>query len=296
MRLVSCGRKGPGIFNFMVMLDSPKKESIQRFYDVGSVYYSEIYGEHIHDGYYITGCESRAEAQENLIRFLVEKAGIQKGARVLDVGCGTGGGSLWLAKNLGASTVGITISSKQLEMAEASAEKYLTDSVFYLMDAEKMDFACKFDVTWAVAVCTHFEKQREFIKRATRFLVSGGTFIIYDWMLPPSGPGNSNDGRYLTSVKRGLLLQSLHTLAEYKAWFTEIGYDIVYAEDVTPFTIKTWDDAIYFVKQPAVWKLIYELVRKEGKEVFSFVKSLSDMKTALNKKKLIAGIIIARKK
>ena len=85
----------------MVMLDCPIKESIRRFYDIGSGYYSEIYGKHIHDGYYITGRESRAEAQENLIRYLVEKAGIPRCAGVLDVGCGTGGSSIWLARNLG---------------------------------------------------------------------------------------------------------------------------------------------------------------------------------------------------
>ncbi len=278
----------------MVMLDSPKKESIQRFYDIGSIYYSEIYGEHLHDGYYITGRESRAEAQENLIRHLVEKAGIPWGAKILDVGCGIGGSSVWLGKNLGASTVGITISSKQVEMSEAAAEKNRTKSVFYLMDAEKMEFECMFDVIWAVAFCTHLEKQREFIQRATRFLKSKGTFIIFDWMLP-SAPGNSNDGRDISSIKRGMLLQSLHTLSEYQSWFTDAGYNLVYRENVTPFTVKTWDDAIYFVRQPAVWKLIYELVRKEGKEVFTFVKSLNAMKTAMEKNKLIAGVIIARK-
>ena len=89
------------------------REKVQRFYDLGSPYYYEIYGEHIHDGYYVTGRESKEEAQENLIRLLVEKARIKRGARILDVGCGMGGSSIWLAENLGAVTVGITISPVQ---------------------------------------------------------------------------------------------------------------------------------------------------------------------------------------
>ena len=193
-----------------------------------------------------------------------------------------------------ASTVGITISSRQVEMAEAAAEKYRTNSVFYLMDAEKMEFNRKFDVIWAVAFCTHLERQQEFIKRATRFLNSNGLFIIYDWMLN-TGSNSLPVERNLNSIRRGMLVQSLHTLSEYRTWFTGDGYGCVFTEDVTPFTIKTWEDAIFFVRQPAVWKLLYELVRKEGKEVFTFVKSLNAMKTAMEKNRLIAGVVIARK-
>jgi tocopherol O-methyltransferase len=293
MQLVSCGIEEQRISIYMVMLDSPKKEHIKRFYDIGSVYYSKIYGEHFHDGYYITGQEPRAEAQENLIRYLVEKAGISNGIKVLDVGCGIGGSSFWMAKNLGASTVGITISSRQVEMAQASADKFRTNSVFYLMDAETLDFNVKFDVIWAVAVCTHLENQKRFIQRATRFLNPKGVFVIYDWMLP--GSGSSSDGRNLESIRRGMLLQSLHSFSEYQTWFTDNGYDNVDTKNITPFTIRTWDDAIFFVRQPAVWKLIYKLVRKEGKEVFTFVKSLNAMKTAMEKRKIISGVVIARK-
>ncbi len=278
----------------MVILDSPKKETIRRFYDIGSPYYREFFGEHIHDGFYITGGESKAEAQENLIRLFVEKAEIPRGAKILDVGCGIGGSSVWLGKNLGAKTVGITISPNQVEIAKASAEKNHTDSVFYLMDAEKMDFNDTFDVIWAVAVSTHLENQKEFIKRATRFLKSNGVFIIFDWMLTPDSI-NTPDDKYIKSVRRGMLLQSMHTLTEYRAWFTESGYDIVYQDNITPFTIKTWDDGIAVVRQPAVWKLVYQLAVKEGKEALAFVRSLSAMKTAMEKGKIIAGVIIARK-
>jgi tocopherol O-methyltransferase len=279
----------------MVTLNSPQKETIKKFYDIGSPYYREFFGEHIHDGYYITGHETRAEAQENLIKLFVEKAEIPRGAKILDVGCGMGGSSIWLSKNLGAKTVGITLSPKQVEIASASAAKNHTDSVFSVMDAEKLEFNETFDVIWAVAVTTHLENQKEFINRATRLLDTGGTFIIFDWMLTPDSINTPND-KYIKSVRRGMLLQSMYTLLEYQTWFTENGYDITYMENITQPTIHTWDDALSVVRQPAIWKMIVKLAVKEGKEALDFARSLNAMKTAMKKGTIIAGVIIARKK
>ena len=50
------------------------REKIRKFYDLGSPLYFEVYGQHIHDGYYVTGKETKQEAQENLTKLLVEKA------------------------------------------------------------------------------------------------------------------------------------------------------------------------------------------------------------------------------
>lgn len=104
------------------------REKVQKFYDFGSPLYFEVYGQHIHEGYYVTGKESKQEAQENLIKLLAEKARIAKGARILDVGCGMGGSSIWLAKNLGADTTGITISPVQVEMAKKLAQEMKVDA------------------------------------------------------------------------------------------------------------------------------------------------------------------------
>src|SRR5436853_7891389 len=72
-------------------------EAIQEHYDLASPYYEKRWGKHLHHGYYQTGEESKEEAAENLIEFLVELAGVREGARVLEVGCGTVGTSAGLS-------------------------------------------------------------------------------------------------------------------------------------------------------------------------------------------------------
>src|SRR2546423_1903262 len=96
-------------------------EAIQEHYDLASPYYEKLWGKHLHHGYYQTGEESKEEAAENLIKFLVERAEIREGARVLDVGCGIGGTSAWLSERLGCEVTGITISPIQIEMATEAA-------------------------------------------------------------------------------------------------------------------------------------------------------------------------------
>ncbi len=134
-------------------------EKVKRFYDLGSPYYLELFGIHIHDGYFISGKESREKAQENLIKLLVDKAKIKNGSRILDVGCGVGGSSIWLAKNLDAVTVGINISPVQVDIANQLAREQKVNSSFLLMNAEDMDFPEPFDVIWVVAALTHFPNQ-----------------------------------------------------------------------------------------------------------------------------------------
>jgi tocopherol O-methyltransferase len=66
------------------------KDRIRDFYDVVSPVFREFWGEHLHDGYYETGDESKSDAQEKLVRYLADAAQLPRDARGLDVGCGMG--------------------------------------------------------------------------------------------------------------------------------------------------------------------------------------------------------------
>jgi tocopherol O-methyltransferase len=270
------------------------REKISKFYDLGSPLYLEVYGRHIHDGYYITGKEAKQEAQENLTKLLIEKAGIEKGAKILDVGCGVGGSSIWLAEKLSASTVGITISPIQLEIAQKLAKENGVDSSFLLMNAEEMHFEETFDVIWLLAAATHFKDQAKFIKLATKSLNKGGKFIIFDWMLDEHVLDPLND-RYVKPVAEKMLLSSLHSLNTYLNWFISDGYRIIYSEDVTIHTIKTWDDALSVIKKLGNLKITAHIRKEEVLEILNFFKSIGAMKTAMEKHRLIAGIVIAEK-
>ncbi len=124
------------------------KEKVREHYDRMSPYYHALWGEHIHHGYWIRGDESKETAQVQLIEHLAQAARIPRGAKILDVGCGFGASSIYLARKYGAEATGITISRVQVEMANQAAAKAGVSAKFVLMDAEAMTFEDSFDVAW----------------------------------------------------------------------------------------------------------------------------------------------------
>src|SRR6185503_342616 len=97
------------------------KQKIIEHYELVSPYYRELWGEHLHHGYWVTGSESKEEAQLALTAHLAQVAQIPKGADILDVGCGFGGSSLYLAREYRAAVTGITISETQAAIAGQNA-------------------------------------------------------------------------------------------------------------------------------------------------------------------------------
>src|SRR5262245_51362391 len=112
------------------------KQKIVEHYDLVSPYYHSLWGEHLHHGYWIRGDESKEAAQLQLTEHLAKLANISMGAEVLDIGCGFGASSLFLARKYKARATGITISSVQVEMAQKAAAAAQLDAQFLLMDAE----------------------------------------------------------------------------------------------------------------------------------------------------------------
>lgn len=146
------------------------KTKIVEHYDTISQYYKSLWGDHIHHGYWIRGDETKEHAQQQLIEHLAGLAGIQPGARLLDIGCGFGGSSLFLARTLGVSATGITISPVQVQMANEAAIQEALDAHFMLMDAEEPHFDECFDVLWSVESISHYHDRARFFRRVLPFL------------------------------------------------------------------------------------------------------------------------------
>src|SRR6266487_6700553 len=145
---------------------SNDKHRIIKHYDVLSPYYRSLWGEHLHHGYWIRGNETKEKAQLQLIEYLAQVAGIKPGRRILDVGCGFGASSIFLARNYRAQATGITISPIQVEMANQAAARENVNAKFLLMDAEAMKLNHSFDVVWSVESIAHYPNKEKFFASA----------------------------------------------------------------------------------------------------------------------------------
>lgn len=120
----------------------------------------------MHFGFYDTFHKTLGEAILNMNAVLAQKAGIQNSSKVLDAGCGVGGSSIWIAKNIGASVVGITLVEEQVAKARRLAKKYGVESKteFLRRDFLSTGFPdSSFDIVWAIESVCYAEHKRDFL-------------------------------------------------------------------------------------------------------------------------------------
>lgn len=183
-------------------LDKPSRaytsDSVAREYDAWTAdgileYY---WGEHIHLGYYSPEEMEAGYKKKNFIQakydFIDEmmafggiNADEDKGANVLDVGCGFGGTSRYLAKALGpeAKVTGITLSPNQVKRGtELAEERGINNAQFTVMNALEMDFPDNsFDIVWACESGEHMPDKEKYINEMMRVLKPGGKFVMATW-------------------------------------------------------------------------------------------------------------------
>ncbi len=145
----------------LIACPNVKKSVIRTHYDLSTLFYRLMWGPHIHHGLW-SGDESPRVAQLQLTEQMASLAGIQGGERVIDIGCGMGGSSIWLAKKRGCDVTGVTISSVQRSWATASAavKRSKPRPKFLHSDAETIDFESQsVDVVWSIECTEHlFDK------------------------------------------------------------------------------------------------------------------------------------------
>jgi cyclopropane-fatty-acyl-phospholipid synthase len=131
--------------------------------------------------YFETPDESLDDAQLAKKRHLAAKLLIGRGDRLLDIGCGWGGLGLYLAEMTGADVTGITLSTEQLQVANArAAEKKLTRSARFLLQ-DYRDITGPFDRIVSVGMFEHVgvDFYETFFKRCAELLTDNGVMMLH---------------------------------------------------------------------------------------------------------------------
>jgi tocopherol O-methyltransferase len=269
------------------MLRSNDKHRIIKHYDAISPYYRSLWGEHLHHGYWIRGDESKEKAQLQLIEHLAQLAGVKPGSEILDIGCGLGASTLYLAKNYKAAVTGITISEVQVEMATKAAATEQLDAKFLLMDAEAMHFQKQFDLLWSVESISHYQRREEFFASAAKLLKPGGLFAITDWFKKENlTPAETK--KFIDPIEKGMLVE-LQIMDDYEHFLTSNGLQIMRRDILNKNCAKTWDLCLDIISDKAFWALAVKL----GPEFVSYLKAFQAMRAGFASGNFVYGLFVA---
>jgi tocopherol O-methyltransferase len=240
-------------------------QQIQEFYDASSGLWEQIWGEHMHHGYY--GADGkvkkdRRQAQIDLIEELLKWAGVQKAENILDVGCGIGGSSLYLAEKFHAKATGITLSPVQAARATQRAQELnlVSQAHFQVADAQAIPFADNsFDLVWALESGEHMPDKTRFMQECYRVLKPGGMFVMVTWCHRPTDnlPLTADEEKHLAEIYRVYCLPCVISLPEYENIARQLGLQNIRTADWSKAVAPFWDvviDSAFSLQ--AIWGLL----------------------------------------
>lgn len=268
--------------------------TIARFWDKTSLGWRAIWGPHIHHGYY-DGIETISPliAQERLIDKLSSLVGISPHDQILDVGCGMGGSTLYLAKHYHAHVEGITLSKKQIAIAYQSAiAENINHVVFKIEDAHQLKSYDDehFDIVWSLESCEQFHDKLQFLKQAFRVLKPGGKLMLATWC-----SDKEEYHGFLAKQYRKLCmafdLPYMPTLEHYTTLLKSVGFDLTLCEDWSLQVAKSWDIGLQMSQTFSFIKLF----KLGGIRGLRFLRQAYLMRDAFQQKRVRYGVFIAVK-
>lgn len=116
----------------------------------------------------------------------MEKLDLKPGQRVLDVGCGIGGGDFYMAENFDVEVVGIDLSVNMISLALERAIGLKCSVEFEVADCTKKTYPDNsFDVIYSRDTILHIQvRQSLFIYfMQIKFLIIGNTLFCFSFFL-----------------------------------------------------------------------------------------------------------------
>lgn len=267
----------------MIMEEEEKKKlqlGIAEFYDESSGIWENIWGDHMHHGFYdpdstVSVSDHRA-AQIRMIENSLTFASLSEDPSkwpksVVDVGCGIGGSSRYLAKKFGASCVGITLSPVQAERANAlAAAQGLADKVsFRVADALEQPFPDgQFDLVWSMESGEHMPNKPKFVGELARVAAPGGTIIIVTWCHRDLRPDEESLQQWekdlLKKICDSFYLPEWCSTADYVKLLETMSLQDIKSADWSPFVAPFWPAVI---RSALTWKGFTSILRSGLKTI-----------------------------
>ncbi|KAJ0657550.1 putative tocopherol C-methyltransferase [Helianthus debilis subsp. tardiflorus] len=260
--------------------DQQLKKGIAEFYDESSGIWENIWGEHMHHGFYdpdaVVQISDHRSAQIRMIDQALAFASVSEEASmkprsIVDVGCGIGGSARYLSRKYGAECCGITLSPVQAERAQAlaTAQGLANKVSFQVADALNQPFPDgKFDLVWSMESGEHMPDKLKFVSELARVAAPGATIIIVTWchrdLSATEKSLRPEEKRLLDKICDGFYLPAWCSTADYIKLLESLSLKDIksadWSDNVAPFwpavirSALTWDGLTSLLQSG--WKTI----------------------------------------
>lgn len=194
----------------------------------------------IHRAIWAPGVNNREDAFLFLNRLIANAitpliGTVPSDTHLIDLGCGVGGTSTFLANTLGISVTGISISEMQIAIANARIQDApLQNRVQFLSaDFDKLPELDQADALCAIESFVHARDANAFFLQAAALLKQSGRLIVCDDFL---GENVSEEGlRCVVRFKKGWQLNSLLTVKEIESIAQQCGFRLVESHPLSKY-------------------------------------------------------------
>lgn len=152
-------------------------------YEVPAEFFAYVMGDHLKYscGYWPNDVSVLSESEEAALALVVERLALEDGMKVLDLGCGWGSLTLWIAEHFPNSAVtGVSNSSVQRDYIMQQIEQRGIQNVEILTcDMNSFSSDEQFDRVVSIEMFEHMRNYAELFKRIDRWLPPDGRFFMH---------------------------------------------------------------------------------------------------------------------
>ena len=168
--------------NEAVIAPLPEKANEQH-YELPPEFFSMVLGRQRKYSccYWPDGIDTLDDAEEAALRMTAARAGIEDGMKILELGCGWGSLTLWMASRFpGCQVTAVSNSSPQREYIHRQARKRgLNNLRVITSDMNEFKTSERFDRVISVEMFEHMRNYRELFRRINDWLHPGGKFFMH---------------------------------------------------------------------------------------------------------------------
>ena len=170
------------------------KKNAEHHYNIGNDLYEAMLDTRmIYSCGYWKGAKTLDQAQENKLDLICRKLDIQPGMTVLDIGCGWGGFSEFVARTYGATVTGISPASEQVKCA-TQRTKGLDVTI---LQKDYRDMTGSFDRIVSIGMLEHVgvKNYPTFFKKCHELLAPGGMMLHHT--IGGNHPYNAREAKWI---------------------------------------------------------------------------------------------------